>query len=210
MRNLAIVLAILAAPGVAVGDSYETSVDVGASFGMARVTDPQSQSSAAAPALGAAARFSWATRDWLQWDVTGFGMWTAVSLEHRRAQIEGIEVDFDRRAAGVGLEAGVTLRLGARFIPTVGVALGPQLHVFPDTQIILAGGGAPLRNSGVDVELDVGARVSVGFDWRASDRLIVGARGAARASLALGASRWTSLDATVHLSYAWYPRWWLL
>lgn len=201
MRELTAIVALLAAPAGAAADAHETSLDVGASVGVARVTDARAPGDARdASAIGGRARFTWATLDWLQWDVTGFAL-RAAEMAHRGVVVDDSEVDFARGATVIGVEPGATLRLGAQFIPTVGVGLGPQLHLFPTAS---AGTG----DIGASLQIDVGVRISAGFDWRVSNRVIVGARAAARASLAVEGSRWTSLDATVHLSYAWYPRWW--
>lgn len=210
MAVAAAAVAVLAAPRPAAADAYEASIHLEAMAGVARLSDPLApDQTAVAPVGGAGARFTWATRDWLAWEVEAYGLASGKVNARGVMAADGRSHDFARGATAVGADAGATLRLGVRFIPTVSVAIGPQLRLYPSAPFTAGGAGGPAvgRTTGVTT-FDVAARASLGFDYRLGAHWVVGVRASARRALGIGDGAWTAFEGTAFLSYYWYPRWW--
>lgn len=201
-------LALVAlAPAPAAADAYETSVGVQAALGAATVADAADpDSSTGVGAAGGSLRFTWATRDHLAWEVEAYGLATG-SIEHTEALVDGSARDFRRRIVAGGIDAGPTLRLGVRFIPTVTVALGPQLRFHSEAAGFHPATGLPVTPIESQIVFDLAARASVGFDLRLGARWVAGTRASVRQALGLGDGSWRSFEAMIHLSRYWYPGW---
>jgi len=209
MRALTCIAAVLAAPQLARADAYETSVHVEWSGGLVNLGDPTAGGTETAPALGGSARFTWATRDWLAWQVGARGVFTN-AIDHERVMIDGRERDFSRGAIGLGLDGGAELRFGVRIIPTLALSVGPQLRVYPATALRDSASGAGAGQTPAEMAFDLTARLSAGVDVRLSRRWIIGVRAGGGTALGLGAGSWQSLEVIGHISYYWYPRWFSL
>lgn len=201
-------VALRAAPVAA--DAYETSVSVQPSAGAATVADAADpDASSRLSTAGGSLRFTWATRDWLAWEVESYGLATG-SIEHTDTDVGGSVRDFRRRVVAGGLDAGGTLRLGARFIPTATLAVGPQLRIHPEATGFHPTTGLPVGPVESRIIFDIAARASAGFDVRLGPRWVAGARASIRQGLGLGDGSWRSFEGMVHLSYYWYARIWVL
>lgn len=197
-------------PSIAAADAYETSVSVQPAAGAATVADAGDPDVASGQtAIGGSFRFTWATRDHLAWEVEAYGMMTG-TLDHTGAEVGGSLRDFKRRMVAGGLDAGATLRLGVRFIPTATLAIGPQLRFHPEAPGFHPTTGLPVGPVESQLVFDLAARASVGFDLRLSPRWIVGARASVRQALGLGDGSWRSFEGMIHLSRYWYPGWFTL
>ena len=156
-------------------------------------------------------RASKATRNSFQYD-------TQLTLGYGRASFDAgqfllgggtpMTVPFTVSSQLARLDAGVTLRLGVRWIPTVRLAVGAQA-VRRGSPVATAGGfeftGDDTAPSSLSAHLSGSA--TVGLDYRMSRRLIVGvALGATAAVPGVGDS-WREATITVHAARYWYPRW---
>ena len=132
MKPLALVAAtaLLAPAAVAHADRREASVHVHAVGGPLSMEDDASTAGAGTGALaGLAVRASYATRNAWQYD-------TQLTLGYGRASFDAgqfllgggtpMTVPFTVSSQLARLDAGVTLRLGVRWIPTVRLAVGAQ------------------------------------------------------------------------------------
>lgn len=204
-------LALVAvAPAPAAADAYETSVGVQPAAGSATVADAADPDSATGVgAAGGSLRFTWATRDHLAWEVEAYGMMTG-TIDHTGAEVGGSTRDFERRIVAGGLDAGATLRLGVRFIPTATLAVGPQLRFHPEAPGFHPTTGLPVGPVESQLVFDLTARASVGFDLRLGPRWVIGTRASVRQALGLGDGSWRSFEGMLHLSTYWYSGWFTL
>jgi hypothetical protein len=206
-RAFIIVAATLAVPASASADAHETSVHVEIGGGVAQLGDPAGGSEENALTAGGAARFTWATRDWLAYEVTGYGMATGTA-RHTGLMFEGLDAEIDRYATAMGIEGGANLRWGVSVVPNLTIAVGPQLRVYPTTQALEPGTSAVVGRADAERIWDLAVRGSAGLDLRLSPHWLAGIRVDARRALELGDAGLTTYGATLHLAYVWYPRWW--
>lgn len=205
--GLMALLGLAAVPAAAGADAHETSVQVEAAGGLARVGDPAGGQDETAPLGGGAVRFTWATRDWLAYELGGYGVATG-SAGHAEVMFEGRAAELSRPVTAIGIEGGVTLRHGVTVVPALTLAIGPQLRLYPDAQVRAASSGVVIGQAGAERDFDLAARISAGLDLRVSARWVAGLRLDARRGLGLGDGSCTAVGGTVNLAYYWYPRWW--
>jgi hypothetical protein len=211
-RVLALPLAVAAAPCPAAADADEASVAVHALGGLAVLGDAAAAAAGAGAAAtdraalaGLTARASYATRDWLQYELgaTVAGTATARYAAGHFAPPDRPPLDgaFATSTLLARLELGVALRLGVRVIPCLRVFAGPQLRRRGGAEVA----GAPVRDPAFGVDLVGGA--GVGVDYRLGRRLIVGVAAAATSAIATGGDQLHTIELTAHVSYYWYTRW---
>ncbi len=189
-------------------DADEASLHLQMLAGVAKVADPVDSSNAqSATVAGGSVRATIALRDWLAWEVEGYAL-GASSMAHRAVVIEETARDVERGVSTFGLEVGATGRFGVQIVPTISLALGPQLRYFGTTPATEP--NTNLATGVVDkaADLDVAARASLGLDLRLHPRWMVGLRTSARQALGLSGSRWQSLEGAVWVGYYWYPGIW--
>jgi hypothetical protein len=158
---------------------------------------------------GLAVRASKATHNSFQYDAQltlGYG---AASFDEGTFPLQGgapVMAPYTMATQMVRLDAGITLRLGVRWIPTVRVAAGVQgtrraSPVVTYNGIEFSGddsGQAPQYAANL-----VGS-ATVGLDYRWNRRLIVGAAAGAAAAVPGLGDAWRSVDVTAHAAYYWY------
>ncbi|MEZ4400006.1 MAG: hypothetical protein R3B06_08305 [Kofleriaceae bacterium] len=207
MRRLACTVALVvgatAAPAHA--DRYEATLSGGLHGGLARVA----QAGAAAvtvPTFGGSLRLAHAWRNELAWDVQlAGGLTQPATSADVAAVIQGrpAQGDVTRRTATGAIQLGAELRLGSRRIPTLRLALGPQVRHRPSASI------GPLDTLPAETTVDALASLGLGLDVRLDAHLLVGVVVEAAHAQPLGGG--DPLDVVVlslRVSYAWYPRIW--
>ncbi|MEZ4400199.1 MAG: hypothetical protein R3B06_09280 [Kofleriaceae bacterium] len=121
-----------------------------------------------------------------------------------------IDAPFTLATQAVRLDAGATVRLGVRWIPTVRVAAGVQAVRRASPAVSYQGvvfSGATDTGQASSLSANVIATATAGLDYRVNRRWIVGAAiGGVAAIPGLGEA-WRTFDGTVHAAYYWYPRW---
>lgn len=212
MRALGFVAALLATTALAHADRREASVHTHAVGGAVTMADDASTAGDGSGALaGLAVRASYATRNDWQYD-------TQLTLGYGRASFDAgqfllgggtpMTVPFTVSSQLVRLDAGVTLRLGVRWIPTVRLAVGAQA-VRRGSPVATSGGfefsGDDTAPASLSANL-IGA-ATVGLDYRMNRRTIVGVAVGATASIPGVGDTWREATLTVHAARYWYPRW---
>ena len=203
------VAATLASSTAARADRYEATLSGAASAGLARIGQRSDggDATATAPAFGASLRVAHAWRDQLAWDLQVGGTLTQpatfddVMMTINTRPEQG---DVTRRTITGAFQLGAELRLGARWIPTVRLGLGPQLRHQSGSDLGVIVDAIPAATS-----LDVLASVGVGVDLRLGPHLLVGL--ALQLDHTQGVTGDGALDViglTVRVSRAWYPRIW--
>ncbi|MEZ4403925.1 MAG: hypothetical protein R3B06_28130 [Kofleriaceae bacterium] len=203
----------LLAAGVAHADRREASVHVQPVGGRLSLGEANASAAGAGGFGGLAVRASYATANLFQYDAQVSVLAGTAAFDQGRFVLSGsstpIDAPFTLATQAVRLDAGATVRLGVRWIPTVRVAAGVQAVRRASPAVEFAGvtylgadtGQAP------SVAYNLVATATVGLDYRVTRRWIIGAAiGAAVAAPGLG-PRWDTLDLTAHLGRYWYPRW---
>jgi hypothetical protein len=206
MQRSLLALALVCAPLPARADRYEATVTGDLHGGVARIGETGA-AAAVVPAFGASVRLSHAWRDQLAWDVQLAGTLTQpATFKDAAMTVEGRPQvgDVTRRTTTVAAQLGAELRLGWTWVPTVRLALGPQvrhrgasdLGIFPDA--------VPAA-----VSLDGVASLGLGLDVRLGRRRVIGIALQVDHAQPLGdAASHDVLSVTLRLGHAWYPRWW--
>ena len=210
MRGLALLTALALVPASAAADRREASLHAHLVGGVVRTADADAGDvTAIAPVAGLAVRASYATRDSSQYDValTLLRVGDATFPEHTfmpagRPPVTG---PFHVGALTTRLDAGVTLRLGVRWIPTARLAAGVQLRRTGDAVVDSPAGAVVGR--GAALAVDAVAATSIGLDHRLNRRLIVGVAAGGALAVSLDGTLTASVEGTVHAAYYWYPRW---
>lgn len=212
------VVAVAVAVAVAVGlggasaparaDRYEASLHVHALAGAAWWRDPAADQRARSTLAGLGVRVSYARANWVQYDAQLTAAASgAAGFGRGRFRFGGEPVSAPFSIAGqvVRLDAGATVRLGVRVIPTARLALGVEER-FTGAPVVAVGGvrrddadgRGPARTTAL-----VGV-AGLGVDYRLGPHLIAGAAlgGSASADLDL-----ITLELGVHAAWYWYPLW---
>lgn len=229
---IAVVVVRVIGLGLAHADRREASVHAHAIGGIATLGDPAAGGvRARTPLAGLAARASYATHNHFQYDATlavlattGARFPSGTFTPAGRPPVVG---PFTVASQLARVDAGVTLRLGVAWIPTVRVAggLAVRRHGAPAVAISDPGGGGVVSGPEATgrrgaLAADLSAGVALGVDHRIDRRFIVGAAVGGVASRSIWAASSSSSDgangaaggalrsfeATVHAAYYWYPR----
>ena len=206
---LALVAPTVASATVARADRYEATMSGAASAGLARVgqVSDGGDLTATAPAFGASLRIAHAWRDRLAWDVQlGATLTQPATFDNVMMTVDGRPEQgaVTRRAVTAAFQLGAELRLGARWIPTVRLGLGPQVRHRSSSDLGILADVIPAETS-----LDAVASLGVGVDVRLGPHLLVGV--ALQLDHTQGVMSDGALDViglTVRVSRAWYPRIW--
>ena len=209
MRRAIILLALVAlvTPSTARADRYEATLSGAASAGLARVGQDSNGGdvTATAPALGASLRLSHAWRDALAWDLQLGGTLTQPATFDDVTMLINTRPEqgaVTRRTVTAAFQLGAELRLGARWIPTVRLGLGPQLRHRSGSDLGTLAAVIPAETS-----IDALVSLGVGVDVRLGRHLLVGL--ALQLDHTQGVTGNGALDViglTVRVSRAWYPR----
>lgn len=158
---------------------------------------------------GLALRASKATHNSFQYDAQltlGYG---AASFDAGTFRLQGgapVMAPYTLASQLARLDAGVTLRLGVRWIPTVRIAAGVQGTRRASPVVSYNGSEFSGDDSGQAPQLSVNlvGSTTVGLDYRWNRRWIVGAAAGASASVPGVGDAWRSFDVTAHAAYYWY------
>ena len=202
-------LLALAAPSAAQADRYEATLSGAASAGLARLgqISDGGDITATAPAFGASLRVAHAWRNRLAWDLQLGGTLTQpATFDDVMMVVDGRPEQgaVTRRAVTAAFQLGAELRLGARWIPTVRLGVGPQLRHQSASDLGVLADVIPAESS-----LDALVSLGVGVDVRLGPHLLVGF--ALQLDHTQGVTGDGTLDViglTVRVSRAWYPRVW--
>lgn len=198
----ALIAVAASAPRPAAADAEESSLGVRPLGGAVRAGDDNAFDTATAPVFGLGLTFSYATRDTFAFEIdVAVADSAEASFVELRSTDLGDELRRKTRLARAG--GGLTARLGVRYIPTL--CLGGGLLYRS------AHGGSVLRDGAtvavLDADTSLGAYVTAGagFDIRFDRHWIAGL--GLRATRGFAGPALDSLEAGLHLSYYWYPRW---
>jgi hypothetical protein len=222
MRRRAILLVACmtctaALPGAVHADAEEASLFVHALSGAGMLGDPAAPGTRTVPLAGTALRFTYATHDVFAYEAELAWSRTAGVAVFEDVMFEGFTGDLERVSYLGRLQAGVRLRLGARYIPTLHLGAGVLAHaamqshfVIPDgangpgaSTVVVEGPGFALRWAPM-------ASAGLGFDYRISARWVAGASVSALSTLVPGPGvddGFQSIEGELHVSYFWYPHW---
>lgn len=205
----ALALALAAAPAVAHADRRETSVHAHLIGGPLALADHGQSGSGGWGGL--AIRASKATRNSFQYDTQltlGYG---AASFDQGTFALQGgapVMAPYTLASQLARLDAGVTLRLGVQWIPTVRLAAGVQATRRASPVVTYNGTEFSGDASGQAPQLTanlVGSAM-VGLDYRWNRRLIIGAAAGATAAVPGVGDSWRALEVTCHAAYYFYMR----
>jgi uncharacterized membrane protein len=204
--SLAVVIASAIVPSIARADRYEASTGASVHGGVARVGETGS-AAVVVPSFGAQARLSHAWSDSLAWRVAAAATITQpATFTNATAIVDGRTEygDINRRTITSSVVAGAELRLGARVIPTVSLAVGPQLRYRTASDL-----GTFIAAIPSALSLDAVASIGVGVDLRLNRHRVIGVALQFDHAQSLGGD--PSLDViaiSLRFDHYWYPRWW--
>lgn len=212
-RALRIVVAAavaLGAAGRAHADADEASMHVHLVGGVAVAGDQAAaDETQAAPLAGLGARASYATSDWFQYDaavlVAGT---TALSFDagmFERPGLPPLVGSFERSQQLARLDAGVTLRGGVRFIPTLRLAVGGQVRRTGAADVTV--GGIEQEGGAASVGVDLVGVAAVGLDYRVNRRTILGVSVGGSVAVPIGGAAFQTAEVAVMVAHYFYPRW---
>ena len=209
MLLLASALAVMRSTARA--DRREASVHVHAIGGAASMEDDAATEPGRGAVGGLAMRASYATRNVWQYDAQLSVLYGRAAFDAGTFRLGGAApttAPFVMSSVVTRLDAGVTLRLGVRWIPTVRLAAGVQA-VRRGSPVVTVGG---VEFAGDDtappsLAANLIGSATIGLDYRVDRRLIVGAAvGGTVAVPGLG-DAWREATITIHVARYWYPRW---
>jgi hypothetical protein len=199
-------------PAAIQADADEASVHAGLTIAGA---------TAAAQALGPAelmlaggmsGRFTYATSDWYAYEAT-------VELEHSAGLASFIGASDDRAAddpdanqsgrfvrhmGWLRSEAGISARLGVRWIPTFYAGLGVQMQRVGEARDVCL--RAVLPGPGRKLTLEMVGAVGAGVDYRVDEHWVMGVSLRVRRSAPwVGDEAYGAIGLALHIGYYWYP-----
>lgn len=211
-KRLVMIAGAIAATGTATrADRREASVHVQAVGGVASVGHDAAEATGSGGLGGLAVRASYATKNEFQYDAQLSVLYGRAAFDAGTFRLGGgapTVAPFVVSGVVARLDAGVTLRLGVRWIPTVRLAAGVQA-VRRGSPVVTVGG---VEFSGDDtapaaVSANLIGSATVGLDYRVDRRLIVGAAAGATAAVPGLRDAWREATITIHVARYWYPRW---
>lgn len=190
-------------------DEDEASIEVHPFGGLARVGEERTSAVVAVPEAGVVGRFTYGLRDWLSLDGELAGAQLAAArfdaVPVTLGGVPGATGPIERSARVAHAAVGATLRLGVRFVPTLGVAIGPQLRM-RDGATYLPTGNIP-DDHAASTSIDLIASARAGLDYRINSRWLVGVWAGATIAIPFGAPSYQSAEGGLRIEYAFYPLW---
>lgn len=205
-----VLLACMAAlPGLAHADAEEASLFLHAVSGAGMLGDPAAPGTRTLPLAGAALRFTYATHDVFAYEAELAWSRTADVAVFDDVMFEGFTGDLERVSYLGRLQAGVRLRLGARYIPTLHLGAGVLAHAAMQSHFIIPNGSGAVVVEGPGFALRWApmASVGLGFDYRIDSHWVAGISVSALSTLVPGDDGFRSIEGGLHVSYFWYPHW---
>lgn len=207
MRYMILLVACVAAlPSLAHADAEEASIFVHAVSGTGMLGDPAAPGTRTLPLAGTALRFTYATHDVFAYEAELAWSRTADVAVFEDVMFEGFTGDLERVSYLGRLQAGVRLRLGARYIPTLHLAAGVMAHAAMQSHFVLPG-SIVVEGPGFALDWAPVASAGLGFDYRISARWVAGASVSALSTLVPDDDGIQSIEGELHVSYFWYPHW---
>lgn len=205
----AVFIAVIATTPHAHADRRETSVHAHVVGGALALADHDATGSGGWGGL--AVRASKATHNSFQYDAQltfGYG---AASFDEGTFALQGgtlVMAPYTMASQMARLDAGVTLRLGVRWIPTVRVAAGVQGTRRASPVVTYNGIEFSGDASGQAPQLTANlvGTATVGLDYRWNRRWIIGAAAGAASSVPGLGDAWRSVEVTAHAAFYWYAR----
>lgn len=204
---------VLLAAAPARADRREASLHAHMVGGLAMAADVDASDTGSAPLGGLAVRASYATSNSFQYDVSlsllATGGAAFPSTTFMPPGRPGVTGPYTVAQQLTRVDGGITLRLGAAWIPTLRVALGAQGRRQAGPVVESGGGnvmGEESLGRGSSLGFDLVGAATVGLDHRINRRIIVGAAAGASMAVPLGGESFRTLEVTAHAAYYWYPR----
>jgi hypothetical protein len=213
MRRTAILLACLtctaALPGLAHADAEEASLFMHAVSGAGTLGDPAAPGTRTLPLAGAALRFTYATHDVFAYEAELAWSRTAGVAVFEDVMFEGFTGDLERVSYLGRLQAGVRLRLGARYIPTLHLGAGVLAHAAMQSRFLIPNGpgAVVVEGPGLALRWAPMASAGLGVDYRIDSHWVAGISVSALSTLVPGDDGLRSIEGGLHVSYFWYPHW---
>jgi hypothetical protein len=195
-----------ALPGTAHADAEEASLFVHALSGAGLLGDLAAPGTRTLPFAGTALRFTYATHDAFAYEAELAWSRTAGVAVYEDVMFAGFEGDLERVSYLGRLQAGVRLRLGARYIPTLHLAAGVMAHAAMQSHFVLPG-AVVVQGPGFALDWAPMASAGLGFDYRIDSHWVAGASVSALSTLVPGDDGFHSIEGELHVSYFWYPHW---
>jgi hypothetical protein len=199
-------------PAALRADADEVSVHAGLTIGGAAADAQAIGSATFIPAAGVSGTLTYATSDWYAYEAT-LELEHSIGLASFRAAPDGqaanhpsmsMDTAFVRCLGWLRGEAGISARLGVRWIPTLHAGLGVQVQRAGDTYDVHADMVLPGLGRGVTVGL-IGV-VGAGLDYRVDEHWVMGMSLRARSSvLGAGGDSYGAIGLALHIGYYWYP-----
>jgi hypothetical protein len=206
---LACVACTAVLPGLVYADAEEASLFMHAVSGAGMLGDPAAPGTRTLPLAGAALRFTYATHDVFAYEAELAWSRTAGVAVFEDVMFEGFTGDLERVSYLGRLQAGVRLRLGARYIPTLHLAAGVLAHAAMQSHFVISNGPGAVVVEGPRFALGWAplASAGLGFDYRIDSHWVAGASVSALSTLVPGDDGFHSIEGELHVSYFWYPHW---
>jgi hypothetical protein len=196
--------ALLQAPRSAHADEDELSFHTQVYYGFAAVGDEDaSEATDTVDYLGVGARATYATNNWYAYELHLSFNQPARSVEFTSDENNPVF----RRMSWARLDAGVTARLGVRWIPTLHASVGAQPRFMGEGRVIEMGWTRP---ADAHIGIDLVGTVGAGFDYRhpsMGDHWVVGVSVMAQHSIVSSVSTYRAVTAMMHVGYYryWFP-----
>ncbi len=204
-------LAVALVPARVDADADEASLHGQALGGVVRTSDHQATGTGTL--IGGALRGTLARSDRWAFELTVAGFEAALRHPDAVGLAGGVPVRgvVERTQFGGRAEFGVHASFGVRWIPTVHVALGGQVRRLGATTL-RSGDGMVLASISAGSAVDATLALGLGLDRRLGRSMMLGVSVAAVRAQPLGgdAEAMTSVEATLHVAWYFYPRWFSL
>lgn len=198
-----------ALPGLAHADAEEASLFMHAVSGAGMLGDPAAPGTRTLPLAGAALRFTYATHDIFAYEAELAWSRTAGVAVFEDVMLESHAGDLERVSHLARLQAGVRLRLGARYIPTLHLAAGVLAHAAMPSHVVIAhqSGAVVVEGPGFALRWAPMASAGLGFDYRIDSHWVAGIGISALSTLVPNDDGFHAIEGGLHVSYFWYPHW---
>lgn len=206
---LACMACMTALPHTVHADAEEASLFVHAVSGAGTLGDPAAPGTRTLPLAGTALRFTFATHDVFAYEAELAWSRTADVAVFEDVMFEGFTGDLERVSYLGRLQAGVRLRLGARYIPTLHLAAGVLAHAALQSHFIIPNGtdAIVVEGPGFALRWAPMASAGLGLDYRIDAHWVAGASVSALSTLVPSDDGFHSIEGELHVSYFWYPHW---
>lgn len=202
-----LVLALAVAPGVAWADAGEASIDVHPIGGLAVLDDDAAPGQSDQSYLaGAAARMSYATHDRFAYRLELAAARSGLA-SYQGVDWDGAMGELYRVSELARAQVGIELRLGARYIPIVHMAVGGLARAAGPSSLRLAD-GTVIAGPGASWSWALTVSGGLGFEYRVNAQWIAGVSASAIRAFPvfpLGGAQFQSIEGGFHVSYFWYP-----